>query len=125
MYREPKFTDRGICKPAFLHTLGVHISFAPDLLVIDKEPLGVKKELVPSLQYLREVLPECRIVCGFRDILDGQDEVAHEWERRDTVQALENFFDEIFVYGEKDIFDFSKEYNLSAKLEKRFSTQAM
>lgn len=92
-------------------------SFKPDLIVIDKEPLGVRQELRPALQYIRETKPECQIVCGFRDILDDPAATATEWERKGTLAALRGFFDKIYVYGDRGIFDFSSAYNIPADLE--------
>lgn len=85
-------------------------NFHPDLIIVDKEPLGVKQELRAALQYAREVLPETKIVCGFRDILDDAETVAAEWEKRDTIYALEELYDSILVYGTEDVFNYEKEY---------------
>lgn len=94
-------------------------SFNPDLVVVDKEPLGVKKELLPSLEYLRQHSKRTKIICGFRDILDEKPAVENEWRRRGTAEALENFYDHILVYGEKNIFDFAKEYALPQSLQNK------
>lgn len=94
-------------------------SFGPDVVIIDKEPLGVKKELLPSLEYLRKYRGQCHIICGFRDILDEKDAVRKEWDRRDTERALRDFFDSIFIYGEREIFDFAREYSLPAEIASR------
>ncbi len=87
-------------------------SFDPDILIIDKEPLGVKRELTPTLEYLKFHQKRCHVVCGFRDILDEKEAVLREWARRDTLAALDEYFDSIFVYGEKDLFDYHTEYSL-------------
>lgn len=94
-------------------------SFNPDVLIIDKEPLGVKRELIPALEYLRNYNKKCQIVCGFRDILDDDATVQKEWNKRDTVKSLENYFDHILIYGEKDIFNFADQYQLPPSLEKK------
>lgn len=91
-------------------------SFNPDLVIVDKEPLGVKRELLPSLGYLRQFRKQCRTVCGFRDILDEKEAVASEWRKRDTVHALEQYYDNILIYGDREIFDFAREYDLPASL---------
>ncbi len=91
--------------------LSAVMNFKPDVIIVDKEPLGVKQELRPALQYVREVMPETHIICGFRDILDDDKTISKEWERRDTAAALEELYDSIFVYGRKEIYDYSKEYS--------------
>jgi predicted glycosyltransferase len=37
-------------------------SFEPDIFIVDKEPLGLKRELLPTLEYLKRRLPSCRRV---------------------------------------------------------------
>ncbi len=95
-------------------------SFDPDIFVIDKEPLGVKRELIPSLEFLKFHQKRCHVICGFRDILDEPEAVEREWHRRDTVDALQTYFHSIFVYGEKETFDFEKEYPFAASLQTKF-----
>lgn len=91
-------------------------SFRPDIVFVDKEPLGVKRELYPALEFFRSHLRSTRVICGFRDILDEKEAVVEEWRRRDTLRALRIFFDSIFVYGEKDIFCLEDEYQLPEDL---------
>lgn len=94
-------------------------SFQPDLVFIDKEPLGVKRELYPALEFFRTHLKTTHVVCGFRDILDEREAVEEEWRRRDTPRALRKFFDSIFVYGEREIFDFQRQYGLPEDLARK------
>lgn len=96
-------------------------SFSPDLVVIDKEPLGVKKELLPALEYLKTYSKNTRIVCGFRDILDEKEAVDQEWTRRGTRDGLTRFFDNILVYGDQRIFDFAKQYDLPKDLAQKIA----
>ena len=39
-------------------------AFQPQLFIVDKEPLGLKKEILPTLRWLREYLPETRTCFG-------------------------------------------------------------
>lgn len=94
-------------------------AFQPDVFIIDKEPLGVKRELVPALEYLKIQNKNCKIICGFRDILDEKDAVQEEWNRRETSESLRRFFDYILIYGEKKIYDFAQEYGLSPDLAEK------
>ncbi|MEM6971884.1 MAG: glycosyltransferase [Pseudomonadota bacterium] len=71
--------------------------FAPDLLIVDKEPWGFRQELAETLSLLRG--HGTRIVLGLRDVLDDEDALAREWERKGAVEAIERFYDEIWVYG--------------------------
>lgn len=94
-------------------------NFRPNILIVDKEPLGVKGELLPSLRYIREKNLNTRIVCGFRDILDEKEKISEEWERKGVLKGLEEFYDNLLVYGEEKNFDFRAEYSLPETLAKK------
>ena len=53
-------------------------TFKPDLFVVDKEPLGLKKEVQPVLQWFRRHLPKTRTVLGLRDVMDDAATVQDE-----------------------------------------------
>ncbi|AFY02370.1 glycosyltransferase family protein [Bdellovibrio bacteriovorus] len=93
-------------------------AFQPDVFIIDKEPLGVKKELLPALEYLKKQ-KKCKVVCGFRDILDEKEAVQDEWQRRDTADSLRRYFDHVLIYGEKNVYDFAAEYGLDPDLAEK------
>lgn len=94
-------------------------SFRPDMLIVDKEPLGVKSELLPALRHIREANLGTHIVCGFRDILDEKEKIEEEWTRKGVRKALVDFYDSLLVYGEKAHFDFEQEYALPASLGRK------
>ncbi|MCP5433107.1 MAG: hypothetical protein H6923_07535 [Alphaproteobacteria bacterium] len=71
-------------------------AFDPDLLVVDKEPLGLKGELEPALDLLER--RGARRVLGLRDVLDAPDALAAEWARKRALPALARY-DQIWVYG--------------------------
>ena len=72
-------------------------AFDPDILIVDKEPLGLRGEAEATLKTLKE--RGTRLVLGLRDIMDDPDQLAPEWERKKAMPALENLYDEIWVYG--------------------------
>ncbi|MFQ5638978.1 MAG: glycosyltransferase, partial [bacterium] len=45
-------------------------SFEPNLVVVDKKPVGIKREFLTALRYLKVFLSDTKIVLGLRDILD-------------------------------------------------------
>lgn len=92
-------------------------AFEPDLFIVDKEPLGLKKEVLPTLQWLRNFLPGTKTVLGLRDILDESSVVCHDWDTKDVYHYLEELYDEIWVYGNKKIYDPIIEYKIPAALE--------
>ncbi|WP_299283931.1 glycosyltransferase [uncultured Tateyamaria sp.] len=78
--------------------------YEPDLLIVDKEPTGFRGELLPVLNTLARE-GRTRIVLGLRDVLDEPDVLASEWARKGAVEATESFYDELWVYGVKSVYD--------------------
>jgi len=79
------------------------LSFRPDLFIVDKEPLGLKGEAVPTLQMLKA--QGTTLVLGLRDIMDEPNLLLKEWKRKQVLPTLEHIYDEIWVYGLKDFAD--------------------
>jgi predicted glycosyltransferase len=77
--------------------------FAPDLLIVDKEPLGLRGEIYETLRIMKAA--GTRLVLGLRDIMDDPDALAAEWERKNPHQALDELYDDILVYGLPEICD--------------------
>ncbi|MEO8305141.1 MAG: glycosyltransferase [Betaproteobacteria bacterium] len=73
------------------------LSFRPDLFLVDKEPLGLKGEVVATLEMLKAM--GTTLVLGLRDIMDEPQLLIQEWERKQVLPALEHLYDEIWVYG--------------------------
>ncbi|WP_428669739.1 glycosyltransferase family protein [Reyranella sp.] len=71
--------------------------YRPDLFIVDKEPLGLRGEVVPTLEMLKE--RGTPLVMGLRDVMDDPDKLAAEWERKNVVPALRDLYDEIWIYG--------------------------
>lgn len=79
------------------------LSYAPDLFLVDKEPLGLKGEVKSTLAMLKERGTTC--VLGLRDVLDEPGLLRREWERKNVIPALERLYDEIWIYGLPQIAD--------------------
>lgn len=71
--------------------------FRPDLFIVDKEPLGLRGEVVPALKLLKE--RGTPLVLGLRDVMDDPIQLAKEWDRKNVLPALRDLYDEIWVYG--------------------------
>jgi predicted glycosyltransferase len=78
-------------------------AFRPHVFLVDKEPLGLRGEVGPTLEMLKD--QGTRLVLGLRDIMDDQDQLAEEWDRKAAMPALERLYDEIWVYGSERIYD--------------------
>ncbi|WP_156821246.1 hypothetical protein [Microlunatus phosphovorus] len=69
-------------------------TFAPDLLIVDKVPLGVAEELAPTLRRLRAEVGT-RIVLGLREILDDPVTAVAQWTASGATAAIEEFYDAV------------------------------
>src|SRR5437763_4589606 len=89
--------------------------FHPQVLLVDHVPVGIWGELLPSLQMLKRRSDAPRIVLGLRDILDAPEVTRTLWEREGTYEAIRRYYDEIFIYGRKEIFDTGAHYGLDGE----------
>lgn len=76
-------------------------AFDPDIVIVDKEAWGFRNELSATLRTAKD--RGARLVLGIRDVLDDPETLRAEWERKNTVEAIETFYDEIWIYGLPDI----------------------
>ena len=77
--------------------------FDPDLFLVDKEPLGLRGEVKSALAMMRARGTPC--VLGLRDVMDDPAMLATEWQRKNVMPALTNYYDSIWVYGLPQICD--------------------
>ena len=85
-------------------------TFQPDLFIVDKEPAGLKKEVLPTLHWLQRNLPKCRTILGLRDIMDSTDAVQRDWQKKGIYEILDKLYSEIWIYGIQDFYDPIEEY---------------
>ena len=60
-------------------------------------------------------MPNTRLVLGLRDIVDSPDVVRRLWEAEDVYNLLEHGYDQILVYGNRELFDVAEAYRLPAE----------
>jgi predicted glycosyltransferase len=94
-------------------------TFQPHLFLVDKEPLGLKKEVLPTLQWLRRCRPDTRSILGLRDIMDDAESVKKDWKEKRVYQHLENLYSEIWIYGIQEFYDPIKEYEISDAISRK------
>ncbi|HEU6442911.1 MAG TPA: glycosyltransferase [Microvirga sp.] len=94
-------------------------AFEPDVFIVDKEPTGFRGEVVPALDYLQAA--GCRLVLGIRDVMDEPTLLVPEWERKEAKQALVRYYDEIWVYGLKDVYQPLKALDLPEEVTRRIT----
>lgn len=83
------------------------VAFAPDLLVVDKLPRGFGGELEPALDLLtsRDVSDHgpTRVVLGLRDVLDEPGRVRRDWDAQRASDAIDQWYDQIWVYSDPEV----------------------
>jgi predicted glycosyltransferase len=90
--------------------LNAVLDFDPDLILVDKKPLGVSDELGTALDLLQRRGHRAKLVLLLRDILDSPVNTIRVWKKNGYHDAIRSFYDQILVVGSPDIFDTSKEY---------------
>lgn len=83
------------------------LGFEPDLLLIDKKPLGANNELSETLDILS---PDCARVLVLRDILDAPEKTIADLEKSGFCEAIRQHIDQIQILGERAIFDMARAY---------------
>jgi predicted glycosyltransferase len=98
---------------------GTAAHFAPDVVLVDHAPLGMKGELLPALRHLRRAAPHTHLVLGLRDVLDEPRKVRQQWAARGVYGAIAEFYDRVLVYGQSDMFDPVQAYAFPPSLAAR------
>jgi len=86
-------------------------TFVPDVLVVDCLPVGVAGELTRTLARLRKS-GRTRCVLGLRDVLQDAETVRRDWSERAHMDAIRDYYDAIWVYGDPAVYDPVREYDL-------------
>jgi predicted glycosyltransferase len=94
-------------------------TFQPQLFIVDKEPLGLKKEVLPTLHWLRRCRPDTRSILGLRDIMDDAPTVKKDWNEKRVYQHLDKLYSEIWIYGIREFYDPIKEYAISDSISQK------
>jgi len=88
-------------------------AYQPDVFIVDKVPRGLGGELEPTLESLRRH-GRTRCVLGLRDVLDSPSQVRAEWHQEASDEAVEKYYDSVWVYGDQAVCDPVREYGFSA-----------
>ena len=91
--------------------------FAPDLFIVDKEPLGLRGELQETLSIMKS--RGTTLVLGLRDVMDEPTLLRREWKSGNLLPVLEDLYDEIWVYGHDGFWDPLAEMNVPASVREK------
>lgn len=83
-------------------------SWSPDLVVVDKVPLGFGGELETALRALRR-RGGTRLVLGLRDVLDAPEVARAQWRQGRCSEAVREFYDEVWIYGDPAAGDLAQD----------------
>ncbi len=94
-------------------------TFQPQLFIVDKEPLGLRKEVLPTLKWLQRSRPDTRAILGLRDIMDDAATVKQDWREKGVYEILQNLYAEIWVYGNREFYDPIEEYDIAESISQK------
>jgi len=94
-------------------------TFQPQLFIVDKEPLGLRKEVLPTLKWLQRSRPDTRAILGLRDIMDDAATVKKDWQEKGIYEILQNLYSEIWVYGNREFYDPIAEYDIAESISQK------
>ncbi|MGE4219677.1 MAG: glycosyltransferase family protein [Alphaproteobacteria bacterium] len=94
-------------------------AFAPDIFIVDKEPLGLRGEIRDTLEMLRR--QGTTLVLGLRDVLDAPHLLRREWEARKLLPVLDSLYDEIWVFGLESFWDPLRDLGASEAVRRKMA----
>ena len=98
------------------HTAAI---FKPDIFLVDKEPTGLKGEVVSTLEMLRD--QGTINVLGLRDVMDEASTLKAEWERKQVQPVLEELYHDIWIYGMKEMGNPVESLGLADSVKQKIS----
>lgn len=103
------------------HTiLGALSAFKPQVLIVDKVPSGAFGEMIPSLKMVRSE-GKTRCILGLRDVLDDPEVVQKEWEKSKSDEVVRTYYDAVWVYGDRAVYDPVTEYTFDYEIASKIS----
>jgi predicted glycosyltransferase len=87
-------------------------TFRPDMFIVDKEPHGLKREVLPTLEWMKQHSRNTTVILGLRDILDESEVVIKDWNEKGIYASLAELYDQIWVYGNQEIYDPITQYKI-------------
>jgi predicted glycosyltransferase len=86
--------------------------FAPDLVLVDKKPFGIMRELGDAVRLLRDIRPGTKQVLVLRDILDAPAATRASLAASGFERDVKACYDLVAVLGSPEVFDMRAEYAL-------------
>ncbi len=94
-------------------------TFLPDLFIVDKEPQGLKREVLPALEWISQNLKKTKTILGLRDIMDDAETVKSDWIDKDVYATIKQLYHEVWVYGKRELYNPVDEYDIPEDIIKK------
>ena len=78
-------------------------SFEPDIMIVDKEPMGLHDEIEETLKDLKKT--GCTLVLGLSDVMDSSRLLEQEWKPKNMLEKIDNLYDHVWVYGPESFWN--------------------
>ena len=88
------------------------LDFAPDLVIVDDEPLGCADELAATLDMLARRAEPPKIALVLRDVPEPAQQALPRWQASGWHHAVARYYSRILVMGEREVCDIAHEYAL-------------
>jgi predicted glycosyltransferase len=88
----------------------VALAYRPNVLISDYLPLGKNGELEKAIRLTRS-MPDRLICLGLREIMDDSSRIRKTLKRH-VYGSVQTYFDVVFIYGDEQVFDTIKEYDI-------------
>ncbi len=86
-------------------------NFSPDVILVDKKPLGLKRELTATLRFLKEQKAPTKVYLVLRDILDRPDVTHRYWRKKGYFNVIEHYYNQVLILGDKTVYDAARLYH--------------
>ncbi len=93
--------------------------FQPDIFIADKEPLGLRGELEPTLNMFKEM--NTKTVIGLRDVMDSPELLTAEWAKSDMISKIDQYYDCVWAYGPDYFWNPLKGFDLPETLSDKLT----
>ena len=94
-------------------------AFQPHLFIVDKAPLGLKREVLPTLKWFKRRQPNTKTILGLRDIMDDSASTIKDWRDKGIYEVLDKYYSEIWVYGNQEFYDPVTEYEIPPHVSRK------
>src|SRR2546422_3552385 len=72
-------------------------TFRPQLVIVERNPCQLPEEMRRALAFIRQELPETRIVWGLPDVVGEPEAVLRDWSRHGIFDLFERLCDELWI----------------------------